>query len=518
MSCLGENTVTDLIDALLAPERRASVEDHTAHCEACRRLISELVRRTQGRSSQLALGSPGSPVEREVAPGTRVGRYEVREPLGRGATGAVFAAFDPELDRLVALKLMHPALAQRERVQREARALARLADPHVVAVYDAGALDGELFLAMELVDGTDLRSWMRGRPLRELVDAFVQAGRGLAAAHAAGLVHRDFKPDNVLIGRDGRVRIGDFGLAGGLDGATDLVGTPAYIAPEQLESGGSDAASDQFAFCVALYEALHGERPFVVNLATEVARGPARWATGLPRRLTTTLARGLELDPRRRFPGMEALVDALAPPRRSRRAIAIGAAAVVVASAATSAAIVASTGHTSTALCADSPAVFAATWNPIRAALVRTRFAATGAPFAEQAWSTVERAFAQFGARWAATRTEACEATRVHGVQSDLLLTLRTRCLDRALAEADELELPGDDDPKLTPGNDRRGAIGVVETVANVARLIIGNARGHIPSWAEGLWPRRWPRPVCVTKPHAYKRRGRPKITPRRRP
>src|SRR5262249_4840316 len=178
--------------------------------------------------------------------------------------GVVYAANDPELGGQVALKLLKTALDQ-ERLVREARALARVSHPNVVAVHDVGRWKERVFIAMELVRGRDLRAWLRERRRRwpEVVDVFIAAGRGLASAHAAGLVHRDFKPENVLISSEGRVAVSDFGLARGLEEAPDgtVSGTLAYMAPEQAAGELADARSDQYAFCASLFEALHGARP-----------------------------------------------------------------------------------------------------------------------------------------------------------------------------------------------------------------------------------------------------------------
>src|SRR5258707_610263 len=223
--------------------------------------------------------------------------------------GVVYAAYDPELDRKVAVKLLRAeadtksnARAAQARLLREAQAMARLSHPNVISVHDVGALGTQVFIAMEFVEGKTLTRWLKEKPLtpREIVQTFLQAGKGLAAAHAAGLVHRDFKPDNVLIGNDGRIKVLDFGLAravedvvgdaptlppqvvaSGLSTPRQLearltrsgafLGTPAYMAPEQLLGKTIDARADQFSFCVALYEALYGERPFAANSIEEVA-------------------------------------------------------------------------------------------------------------------------------------------------------------------------------------------------------------------------------------------------------
>ncbi|KAB2884356.1 MAG: serine/threonine protein kinase, partial [Kofleriaceae bacterium] len=241
-------------------------------------------------------GPRARPVTPALAVAGRVDRFLILEKLGEGGMGAVYVAYDTLLDRKVAMKVVRPdrrssmgGISPRERLLREAQAMARLSHPNVVAVLEVGELDDDVYLALELVEGTTLKAWMRAqrRPWPEVIAHFVAAGRGLAAAHEAGLVHRDFKPDNVLIGSDGRVRVADFGVVSmshgqresssspspGVEpdasGASDAftfsgmrVGTPAYMPPEQYEGEAVDARADQFSFCVALWEALYGERPF----------------------------------------------------------------------------------------------------------------------------------------------------------------------------------------------------------------------------------------------------------------
>ena len=234
----------------------------------------------------------------EVITGFEVGRYVVTRRLGQGAMGQVFAAYDPRLDRNVAIKLLRADLPVvenkplRQRLEREAQALARLTHPNVVAVHDLGDYGDALFIAMDLIEGKTLTEWL-GRPhsWAEVQRVFLMAGEGLAAAHRAGLVHRDFKPDNVLVGEDGVVRVSDFGVSrrvardgsmGSSDdtitGANSLIGTPAYMSPEQFEGKSADHRSDQFSFCVALFEALSGQRPFegqtLRALSDAVKKGP----------------------------------------------------------------------------------------------------------------------------------------------------------------------------------------------------------------------------------------------------
>jgi outer membrane protein assembly factor BamB len=277
------------------------------------------------------------------------GMYRIEDAIGEGGMGVVYRARDVRLDRAVAIKVGTAAsAASLARASREALALARLSHPNVVVVYQVGELEGRLYLAMEHVAGGDARAWLRARPRgwREIIALYAGAGDGLAAAHAAGLVHRDFKPDNLLVGDDGRPRVGDFGLAReatSQDGDTvatteptgnaitmvgAVVGTPAYMAPEQLAGDDVDARADQFAFCVSLWEALFGARPFrgtePAELADAIARGdvraPAR--ADVPPHVIAALRRGLAADRDARWPSMAPLLAELRrDPRVGRRRV-----------------------------------------------------------------------------------------------------------------------------------------------------------------------------------------------------
>jgi serine/threonine protein kinase/formylglycine-generating enzyme required for sulfatase activity len=329
--------------------------------------------------------------------GARIGRYVIVERVGLGAMGVVYGAYDPELDRKIALKLLKPGQRPKDnakaRLLREAKAIARLAHPNVVAVHDVGVFEDQVFLAMEFLAGGTIRSWLaeRSRSWREILDVFVAAGRGLAAAHAAGLVHRDFKPDNVLLDREGRPRVVDFGIAREADGGRDdeddderdgeatlvprgddergaatvsdarlresgassrplltltktgaMIGTPAYMAPEQFLGERGDDKSDQFSFCVALYEALYGERPFAgddllaISLSvTQEQLKPLPRDRGVPAWIRRAIVRGLRASPAARWPSMTALIGALADDpavKLRRRLVAGGAIALVAAS------------------------------------------------------------------------------------------------------------------------------------------------------------------------------------------
>ena len=319
----------------------------------------------EGAPSSLA----GEATDRSARPSTpspptppRLGRYTLLGVLGKGGMGVVHEALDEQVGRRVALKLLHAELGGRhaERLVREARALARLSHPNVVQVYEVGRDAERCFIAMELVTGRTLRDWQRDHPpWRECVKVYLQAGRGLAAAHAAGMTHRDFKPGNCILDERGRVRVLDFGLArqaedasldppsspastpssdergaGSLTRTGEVLGTLGYMPLEQLEGKRADARSDQWSFCASLYEALYRERPFAgdalgsltLALMHEELR-PAPKRSAVPRRLRRVLLRGLAKDPAARWPSMDALLaelSAIVGARRTRWTLAAG--------------------------------------------------------------------------------------------------------------------------------------------------------------------------------------------------
>lgn len=390
----------------------------------------------------------------------RMGRYVLGEVLGTGGMGVVHAAHDEQLRRNVALKVLRgrtdPTL--RQRLIREARTMARVTHPGVVRIYDVGEHDGQTFIAMELVEGITVRTWLEHeqRPWRSVLSVFTAAARGLAAVHAAGLVHRDFKPDNAMLTDDGRVLVMDFGVArtetlgapgeGPEASASSLeltvtgawVGTPAYMSPEQLRGDAIDARSDQYNFCVALWEGLYGQRPFSGDTLSDLARAIERGAVDpppshseVPRWLHQAVARGLACDPDRRWPSMGALLDRLASDpahERRKRWAALG----VIAVLGSSLWGVLATAPPEDQACADMQAPLVGVWDRSRRAEVQAAITGTELGYAPRTWELVERRLDDYAEHWTTARTEACRATR-RGEQSGERLDLRMACYDERL-------------------------------------------------------------------------------------
>jgi tetratricopeptide (TPR) repeat protein/tRNA A-37 threonylcarbamoyl transferase component Bud32 len=431
--------------------------------------------------------------------GGTIGRYLLLSLIGKGGMGVVYSAYDPELDRKVALKLLRVREhgkggnldEKRARLLREAKSMARLSHPNVVTVYDVGTFEDQVFIAMELVDGITVTRWRElvPRTWKEVLEIFMAAGHALAEAHAAGIVHRDFKPDNIMVGRDGKVLVMDFGLArqvvrdadtlpdsvtwdGGAREGDDeedvamarvrirtpvpdprltqdgmVVGTPAYMPPEQY-LGKSDARTDQFSFCVSLYECLYGEYPFqgktAFGLTGDAMAGRIREpppGSRVPPWIRRALLRGLRGNPDERYPSMTALLGVLAkdPAKTRRRWLLAGgllAAFTAVAVAAHQSA------DSRLALCAAGPDRVAAAWElPGSRNVVRPRhesvkraFEASGKSYAQDTVRGVVRILDDYASRWVGQYKEACEATRLHGDQSEEVLDLRMVCLNDRLS------------------------------------------------------------------------------------
>lgn len=390
-----------------------------------------------------------------------MGRFELEALRDTGAMGAVFVARDPQLERRVAVKLLTipEAPARAKLLVAEARALARLSHPNVVTIHEAGVEGEDLFVVMELVDGGPLsRLWLDGSPsLRELLDAFVQAGEGLVAVHEAGIVHCDFKPSNVLITPDGRVKVADFGLARLAEVATSepaasspeagtgtstatLRGTPAYMAPELLTGARPSERSDLFSFCVSLWEALHGCRPFPGGDSHNGAPEPRRTRPA-PRWLDRALMRGLAIDPAARWPTMRELVNVLRDTPRRRRNASWGVALVLAIPTAVVLGQYLSRGPT----CDERGEDVEAVWSADRRDAIEAAWR-TGAPFERESFPVVRDRLDRWAEDWVDTQQQACRATFEERTRSEVAFDRTMVCLDRrraALGSATELLASG---------------------------------------------------------------------------
>jgi tRNA A-37 threonylcarbamoyl transferase component Bud32/tetratricopeptide (TPR) repeat protein len=488
LNCPDESTLSAFADGRLPSADVGAIEQHAETCPACPARISAArfeasggatatVANIAGVSVKPRAGVEPRPAPPEVAPplerGASIGRYTILGLVGKGGMGEVYAAYDPELDRKIALKLMRARSTDgrsRARLLREAKAIAKLSHANVVVVHDVGTFDERVFIAMEFVDGQTLKEWLAETPRTraEILEVFGRAARGLTAAHAAGLVHRDFKPHNVMVGHDGGVRVMDFGVAREVDDAAadhdddlvpllpdsegdltftrtgELVGTPLYMAPEQFQATRTDARTDQFAFCVALYQALYRVHPFAGDsidvlvhrvLKGEVQPPPAKH--DVPAWLRRVLVRGLAVAPAARWPSMADLLTALEqdPARaRLRWAAAAGVALLVGAAAFT---LVRGAGRAES-LCRGGPARLTGIWEPPGAAgaprprhdALAAAFARLGDTAARETWPRVEAALDRYAASFVAMHRDACEATHARGEQSPETLDLRMACLE----------------------------------------------------------------------------------------
>lgn len=422
----------------------------------------------------------------------RIGRFAVRRKLGAGGMGAVFEGYDAELDRRIAIKVVGRSSASgRERLLREAQAMARVSHANVLPVYEVGAYRRGIYIAMELVDGETLGEWLaRVQPGQaEILDAFRRAGFGLAAAHRAGLVHRDFKPDNVMVGKDGRVRVMDFGLVRGtapdgehhvpapsetaddpddpsdaagdgraasgemgepgrsagslsatLTNASSFLGTPAYMSPEQFLRAPADARTDQFSYCVALYEALYGERPFrgktFVALGRAVTEGeiaapPADAA--VPGWIRAALLRGLAREPADRWPSMDALLDRLADDPRVRRRRWFTAGGIGAAFVALGVLAVLPRGEAGPT-CDDGAAEVSATWGAEQREALESAFAGDRPGYVAQSVALASATLDDYARRWAVASDQLCVRFHHEHASSDEAFDLQRSCLDRARA------------------------------------------------------------------------------------
>jgi eukaryotic-like serine/threonine-protein kinase len=456
MPCPDENTLIEFCERRLDHRLEVALRTHLDECDPCRRLVSDFLR----TSSPELIGRDRFP------PGSRMGRYIIEHKLGAGGMGVVYVARDAELSRQIAIKVWRPGVGETEaekvqaRLTREARAMARLAHPNVVVVFEVGAVDELVYVAMEYVEGQTLAAWSVAarRSWQEVIQIYLQAGAGLAAAHAAGIIHRDFKPANAILGTDGRVRVLDFGLARATDEAHEveaslastsawvgdphtrnsaLIGTPAYMAPEQRLARPATALTDQYSFCVSLFEALFGARP-----------GEPRSSSGAvvpapPARIRRALETGLNAQPEQRWTSVDELLAELRAaaqtPARRRRAVlaASGAIATALITAVTVPAL--TDRQADAALCTGSENLLADVWNDDIRDRTSKAFGATGQRFAEDSYQRVRSALDAYVGSWTSMHREACLATRKIGQQSESMLDRRMLCLARLSAELEGL-------------------------------------------------------------------------------
>ena len=413
------------------------------------------------REEKQALARVEAQLFGEPARPQTVARYILLDRVGSGSGGVVFAAYDPDLDRRVALKLLAPSTATdasdlRRRLLREGKAMAQLSHPNVVRVYDVGTAGQQVFIAAEFIDGSSVESWLAEgrRSWREVVEVFLDAGRGLAAAHDVGLVHRDFKPANVLMGGDGRVLVADFGLARSVNAArapavvadpdpSDLarrmtltgavLGTPAYMAPEQHAGEVADERADIYSFCAALYEGLYGELPFDTTtleaLVSSKEEGRYRPATArrVPRWCRRILLAGLSPDPQHRPASMHALlrkIERRLVTRRTAIRIGIGAALLIPV-------FVAGQGNDAADCESEADAALSDVYDQALVERVRGRFLASEATYAAAAWERTEAEMERYAGQWRLARVAVCEATLGGGDEPLEAMTRRMACLDR---------------------------------------------------------------------------------------
>jgi eukaryotic-like serine/threonine-protein kinase len=435
-----------------------------------------------GSQGDATISAGGTEADRGSAlpRGFSLGRYIVLGEIGAGGMGVVYAALDPELDRKVAVKLLRNEEASegmRARLVREAQALARLSHPNVVTIHDVGQHDGQIYIAMEYVEGVTLTRWLgTPRSWRQVLDTLQRAGEGLAAAHDKRLVHRDFKPDNVMVGDDGRVRVMDFGLARGQlvapedlehtlpqaggeedPGAqprsnlgatrgTGVVGTPAYMSPEQHRGEPLDARTDQFSFCVALWEALYGQRPFagdqlpalVMNVLTGTVRAPPT-DRGVPSWLRRAIESGLAVDRAERYPSMRALLQALEHHQRrarTRRRLAVGLGGLAIAALVAGGMMRAR--QAKAAACVEQARAAAAIW-PGRLPEVREGIAGSGLAYAQTLPERIDPWLDTWAEEWAGATEDACRRLTIDETLSPAAYRRVEGCLELQRVDVETL-------------------------------------------------------------------------------
>ncbi|MCX4244390.1 serine/threonine-protein kinase [Paraliomyxa miuraensis] len=430
-------------------------------------------------------GPPGSHGQDYAVELDHVGRYRFLECVATGGMGVVFRAYDPKLERDVAVKLLKGDASAfgRARLLQEARLMAKLDHPNIVAVHDVGEHEDRIFIAMDLVVGQTLRTWFaEEHTWEEILSTMIEAGQGLAAAHALGIVHRDFKPENVLVDQHGRVRVTDFGVALAHEVPTEAIGptapalvldqgsstaptrygTPEYMAPEQFCGMTVGPVADQFSFCMTLWEGLFGERPFsATNLAAgalELRVGVSRLPRGsrLPKRVQHALRRGLRLAPDERWPSMDALLGELISARATSRRSLLAAGALLTAA---TGGLVATLAQLDPG-CESTTSALATVWNPDRDVVLHQSFSRTGVLFAEDAAERASGRIDDYARRWGELRLENCDGHQ-RGDRSDELFDLSVACLDDRLSALETRLAVFDDADAITVENSMDVVLGL---------------------------------------------------------
>ncbi len=467
MACLDENQVLALAHGRLSGEALLLAQEHLDGCVDCLDLVGFYQQSAQDPEQEVETYdhdfvplSESEEIDLKAPEGSKIGRYEVIRALGRGGMGVVYLARDPKLDRRVALKLVKPSLSADERaghfekrLMREARAMAKLAHPNVLTIYDVGIQEGQVFLASEWVDGCTLDEWMAQGPHRwpSIAKRFREAASGLVAAHAAGLIHRDFKPSNVMVGKDERVRVFDFGLVKATNAnigeiTTQLsgnfvVGTPAYMAPEQMVGKAADERSDQFSFCASMYEALAGVRPFsgrnlteiLTNIGSEKVEEPKK----IPKWLWDLIRRGLKKKPEDRHESMASILKILDARlgHRRRRSVIAGAMVVAVGVGAVGAVGLVRDQLAGGEQCSDPMLTFGEAWSAERRASLEAVATASELPFANASWTSAAGLFDAYAEQWQAQVHSACVETKIKRTESNVILERRRDCYERLQSE-----------------------------------------------------------------------------------
>jgi len=462
ITCLSLGEIEAFVAGALPADEHASAAAHIGLCDRCLRTIATL----QSNDATVDGVAPSLILKTAAMP-TQIGPYQVLEKLGEGGMGSVFTAYHPDLDRKVAIKVLLPQIASAEsgtiahaRLIREAQAMAQLDNPHVVAIHDVGSFQNQVYLVMDRVNGLTMSQWLQAAPRSwsEIVGVMVQAGKGLEAAHAAGLVHRDFKPANVLVGNDGRVRVADFGIArrsgtepaparaaarapgdsvsdssqsgSVLTGIGRVVGTPSYMAPEQFEGVTADARSDQFSFCVSLFEALYKHKPFASSkgLINRFSIKPAPTADSAePTFIRAAILRGLSVSSSDRFESMGALLAELSRQPLTWRAVAPWA-ALVATIVVMSGAVFWLTRPAPVPGCSTAERGVGDVWGPPARAAVELGFQATSSLEAAAASSVVVSALDEYGQAWSLQKEQACSAAV--GAPIDAAALGELKCLE----------------------------------------------------------------------------------------